>query len=54
MGEGLITDEVASNIFKQFKALDAMAEERERLKRETMDGCRLFKGLEPLQPPTIL
>ncbi len=30
----------------QMKALDAMAEERERLKRETMDGCRLFKGLE--------
>jgi len=46
MKNSLITDKVANNILAQMKALDAMAEERERLKRETMDGCRLFKGLE--------
>lgn len=46
MDEGLITKEVGQNILRQLDALDRLAEESKRLKRETMDGCRLAKGLE--------
>ena len=42
----MITKKVADNIFKAFEALDARADKIERLKVETMDGHRLFNGLE--------
>ena len=56
----MISKKVADNIMSQLDALDARADEQHRLKCETMDGHRLFDGLEvytaddPFYPAVIV